>query len=581
MATASSAKSGSLDSVLIDTKARAATALAPHASPFHATSNPFAAGSLGDLGVANPFAASASPFASAAYAGVVDVDPNAPEGTYTYTMVRSGPEVSDEEVEVPHLASIEVATVWGSNVLRVDHLTPPRSYVVGEDEGDEKTACDFFVASDMLGTTRAPIVRVSGGRAALVILRGATGTIDIPGKGKQTLAACIASGQAQPSSEVHGAHELELPAGAKARLELAGTEIAFEVSAVNAGKLIPAGLLSHFDSAASIYFALSVLLHIGLVASLALFMPHMTSDDSEAIDRDALLLMQHLLNASAEREDEKRETAENNASSPSGGTGAAAKGPEGKAGDPMTRTTGKKFAIEGPRENLDPHMASAELKREARDFGMIGLLNTALGGDPGAPTSPWGRDTALGNDPLSAKGGMWGDAMGASYGDNGLGLSGTGLSGGGDGFGAGMGDVGTIGHGRGDGIDDGFGHGHGNVGGQHKMREIGWKVGDTEVNGRLPKEVIQRVVRQNFGRFRLCYENGLRTNPGLTGRVSVKFVISRDGGVTLAQDGGSDLPDQSVVSCVVRGFGNLSFPPPQGGIVTVAYPITLTPGGDG
>jgi len=226
-------------------------------------------------------------------------------------------------------------------------------------------------------------------------------------------------------------------------------------------------------------------------------------------------------------------------------------------------------------------MASAELKREARDFGMIGLLNTALGGDPGAPTSPWGRDTALGNDPLSAKGGMWGDAMGASYGDNGLGLSGTGLSGGGDGFGAGMGDVGTIGHGRGDGIDDGFGHGHGNVGGQHKMREIGWKVGDTEVNGRLPKEVIQRVVRQNFGRFRLCYENGLRTNPGLTGRVSVKFVISRDGGVTLAQDGGSDLPDQSVVSCVVRGFGNLSFPPPQGGIVTVAYPITLTPGGAG
>ena len=39
-----------------------------------------------------------------------------------------------------------------------------------------------------------------------------------------------------------------------------------------------------------------------------------------------------------------------------------------------------------------------------------------------------------------------------------------------------------------------------------------------------------------------------------------------------------NLPDQSVISCVVRGFGNLSFPQPEGGIVTVVYPIMLEPG---
>ncbi|MCL2776960.1 MAG: hypothetical protein FWD73_03075 [Polyangiaceae bacterium] len=44
------------------------------------------------------------------------------------------------------------------------------------------------------------------------------------------------------------------------------------------------------------------------------------------------------------------------------------------------------------------------------------------------------------------------------------------------------------------------------------------------------------------------------------------------------QDGGSQLPDQGVVSCVVRAFQNLSFPQPEGGIVTVTYPITFTPG---
>jgi hypothetical protein len=101
--------------------------------------------------------------------------------------------------------------------------------------------------------------------------------------------------------------------------------------------------------------------------------------------------------------------------------------------------------------------------------------------------------------------------------------------------------------------------------------------GAASVNGRLPPEVIQRIVRQNNGRFRLCYENGLRKNPDLKGRVVVKFVIDRSGAVSTVQDGGSDLPDQGVVSCVVRSFGNLTFPQPEGGIVTVVYPIIFTP----
>jgi hypothetical protein len=76
----------------------------------------------------------------------------------------------------------------------------------------------------------------------------------------------------------------------------------------------------------------------------------------------------------------------------------------------------------------------------------------------------------------------------------------------------------------------------------------------------------------------MCYEDGLRTNPTLQGRVAVKFAIDRSGSVSVASDGGSDLPDQKVVQCVVRGFQNLSFPEPQGGIVTVIYPIMLNSG---
>ena len=53
---------------------------------------------------------------------------------------------------------------------------------------------------------------------------------------------------------------------------------------------------------------------------------------------------------------------------------------------------------------------------------------------------------------------------------------------------------------------------------------------------------------------------------------------SDDGPVTSAQNGGSDLPDSAAVSCVVRSFFGLSFPQPEGGIVTVSYPIMFTPG---
>ena len=97
------------------------------------------------------------------------------------------------------------------------------------------------------------------------------------------------------------------------------------------------------------------------------------------------------------------------------------------------------------------------------------------------------------------------------------------------------------------------------------------------MNGRLPPEVIQRIVRQNYGRFRLCYENGLRNNPNLQGRVSVRFVIGRDGAVSNVGNAGSDLPDPAVVSCVTRAYYGLSFPQPEGGIVTVVYPIMFAP----
>jgi hypothetical protein len=174
---------------------------------------------------------------------------------------------------------------------------------------------------------------------------------------------------------------------------------------------------------------------------------------------------------------------------------------------------------------------------------------------------------------------MWGDDIGEAFGHGGLGLSGTEQGGGGRGEGIGLGEFG-FGHGAGLGLRDGFGNGVGRIGSRgHKstapqVRSLGTSV----VSGRLPAEVIQRIVRQNFGRFRMCYQQGLTKNPTLQGRVESRFVIDRTGAVTQVMNGASDLPDAAVNSCVLSAFYGLSFPAPDGGIVTVTYPIMFAPG---
>lgn len=324
----------------------------------------------------------------------------------------------------------------------------------------------------------------------------------------------------------------------------------------------------------------STITHLAVMGLFAFYTPPMGIDADENEKRDQLFLMQQYLNASAEREFETKSTenvAEDKADNKEGGTGTRATGEEGSMGNPNSRDSNKRYGVAGPKDNQDPHIARSTLLREAAEFGMIGLLNVGAGGDPNSPTAIWGRDESLGTDPISARGNMWGDGIGDSFGGGGLGLSGIGEGGGGRGEGIGLGSIGTIGHGAGTGIGQGFGSGHGRLSGTHRPVAPKIRLGTTTINGRLPPEIIQRIVRQNFGRFRACYEGALRNNPNLQGRVSVRFIIGRDGSVANVGNGGSDLPDPSVVSCVIRSFYGLSFPEPKDGIVSVTYPIVFSP----
>jgi hypothetical protein len=572
--------------------AAAAAPAAPSANPF-GSSNPFGAAtpSASPFGGSNPFGVAApaanpfggNPFGGNPFGGGAMAEPIAPPvagGPTTYTLVKQGPDVNPDEVENAAVSSVEVMILWGTTVLHVQHLTPPRTFYVGEEE-NKNFRCDYFLPAEKLGgATRAPVAISNGGTISAVLFPKSKGSIDLPGVGKISVEDAVASGKARPCPELAGAHMIDLPAGARSRVEVDG--LVFQVGSVAAGKKLPIPLLAAASATGFLFFGLSFLVHTGVLAGMAFFKPSLSGVDDDEARREQQVLMQQFLKAAAEREQEEKppeDTSQANADNKEGGTGTRAKGEEGSMGNPTTKATNNRYGVQGPKDNPDPHIARQAALKEAAEFGIIGLLNSGAGGDPNAPTAPWGRDDSLGNDAMSARGNMWGADIGESFGAGGLGLSGIGEGGGGRGEGIGLGSIGTIGHGSGTGSGQGFGSGHGRLGGDHKAKPPQVRMGATTVSGRLPPEVIQRIVRQSFGRFRLCYENGLRSNPNLQGRVAVRFVIDRSGAVSSVGNGGSDLPDASVVSCVVRSFSGLSFPQPEGGIVTVVYPISFAPGG--
>ena len=197
--------------------------------------------------------------------------------------------------------------------------------------------------------------------------------------------------------------------------------------------------------------------------------------------------------------------------------------------------------------------------------------------------------SSFGGPPSSGHGLTWAEG-------GGLALSGVGEGGGGRGRGVDVDPnlgLGLTGPGSGGTCDDtcvgsgyGVSSGRGRAGGRlvgHEAKPPSVCGAGTDrdcvasVTGRLPPDAIQRVVRANQGRFRVCYQDALVRNPTLDGRVAVKFVIARDGSVATAQEGDSSFADASARACIVRAFLGLTFPEPAGGTVTVTYPLRLSP----
>jgi hypothetical protein len=469
--------------------------------------------------------------------------------------------------------SVEVTVLWGTSVLSVAELTPPRKYAVGEVGGARGAGTsaagnvDFALSSERLGSERRELVALRRGVPFAVLSAGETPRVVERGKLVDATAALVDCSDVAPF-----ARGIELRQDRVVIIEASG--LTFRIAGGERLARVPRAVLGTTDRTAAFTMGTAAILQGLLVASLAYFTPSLAYGDDDELNRDRLQLMQQYLHASAMREEPSPPEMPQAGGGEKGAPAERNRGPEGAAGNPTAKQAGR-MAIKG--DQAERVATRAELMKEATDFGTIGLLNTLNAST--APSSPWGADLATGPDNTDRIGDMFSANIGEGFGHGGLGLSGGGLGGGGLGAGIGLGRIGTcMGvncYGSGDG---GFGRSASLARGGHVSRAPRIASQPPTLSGHLPPDVIQRVVRQNFGRFRNCYEGGLRSNPNLEGRVTARFVIGRDGAVSNVSAGG-DLPDATVRSCVASAFYGLSFPAPDSGIVTVSYPILLTPGG--
>jgi hypothetical protein len=472
-------------------------------------------------------------------------------------VVKFGNEGATDAAELDRVDAevVDVALSWGDlgdrTVLEVKHVSAGGRLVIGE-----QPACDLFVPAEAIGASRLEVLRFESTRIVLSPPAGATVLVD-----------------GWPRTEP----ELELRSGQVAEVSMAKFSLRFGVVAapkrLAAAALDTNGLRGVFGSA---------VLHAMAIAAFAAYMPSLGANDADTIDADRLALMQHMLDASAQREIEQQP--EDTSGAAQGGSsgdplkGPQAQGPAGTAGTTTATTQGRR-AIQGDAKPEDATASREQMRDAVRNSEFLGMISMLAPSDPNAPTLPWGT-VQNGSDSQSAMGSLFGPTIADAMGNGGLGPLGDDEGGGGhakniglDGF-HGLSGPGTCPPGA---TCDGIGGGRGGLPKGHPPATFTMRTPIARVNGRLDPIVIQRVIQLNSGRFRSCYASGLRTNPELAGSVRVKFIIDRSGGVSTAVDAGSAIPDASVASCVVRTFTSLSFPAPDGGIVTVDYGFAFSP----
>lgn len=469
--------------------------------------------------------------------------------------------------------ALEIVLSWGESVLFVEHLSPPRPFAVGERFGVENGGREagYSMGREVLGRDYVPIVVETREGMALSVPEGAEVTWRLDDRVVE-MEALEHGGAFLPSHRAsEGERTFVLPAEGTVAMSLAG--FTFAVRRVAAGRSV-AGAVT-FDRRPLAHFGGSLLL-FGSVISAFHFVPRPSASLSlERLD-EASRLVPYRIAADATPPSDRPPGRDHHGGDSSPGKAHVLD--EGMLGDQAAPVTKRRTAVRGTRDLALAATSSPDARDRAAQAGVLGVLRSFRGSWE-MPTSPYGREVALGSDATDALGALFGPTVGENFGFGGLGMRGAGRGAGGEGYGTlGVGDLATLGRSGGNDVGRvGYGSDE-----RRRPRDSSVppriRVDGAEVRGSLSKETIRRVVHRYLNEVRFCYEEELRRRPDLAGRVSVRFLIGQDGSVGSALAAESTMESARVASCIVDAVRRWSFPAPEGGgMVVVTYPFVMTP----
>jgi outer membrane biosynthesis protein TonB len=312
---------------------------------------------------------------------------------------------------------------------------------------------------------------------------------------------------------------------------------------------------NHFQSMDRLFVSmllLSFVLHSGFYAALAAVPVKQQDATLEEIpDRYARVLVPEKREAPKLPEKTSEATAEVKVETPA----ETKKEPEkGKKGEP---------GPDSPEHKAAHAAAVAKAVQSKGILKVLGALGPGTGGK-GAVADVFGSGGGTG-DVATALAGAGGVTV-AAGGDAGMGQR----KGGGQGGAASIGSLATA----------GGGGGKVGYGAKAEVKVTGSVAAETaEIDSsEVDQAKLGAFVRARMSLLKACYENALKRNPGLKGRMRIRFTILETGGLQDVSTVENALGSE-VSSCVVNAMRGWRLPFRPSGPVTVDYPLVFTPGG--
>jgi TonB family protein len=370
--------------------------------------------------------------------------------------------------------------------------------------------------------------------------------------GMADLASLVAAGKARKEGKGHA-----VPIAETQRGRLALGEVTLLWQFVPQPPEAPRPVLppdargNHFKSLDRLFatvLATSFLLHGGAYVALANtdLPPEVTIE--QVPDRFARLLVPDRLPAPpVEKKEEARAAADEKK--------VEEKKPEadGKKAEKKAETTEQVAARKAAR--------AAAVAKAVQSKGMLkvlGALGPGSGG--GAVSDVFGAGGGM-TDVASALSGAGGVAVATDPG------AGGGRKGGGQGGAASIGDLATSGGGE---------VGYGTKSEVKVTGTVATEAAEIDSSD-IDQAKLGAFVRARMGLIKACYENALKRNPNLKGKVVIRFTILETGGVADVGASQNSLGSSDVATCIMNTMRSWRTQFRPGGPVTVEYPFLFTP----